>query len=67
MNMRIQRFTGGYMGEHENTGVYRRIHGFTHKYEGLQEYTWVNTRIRGFTGVYMGEHENTGLYRSIHG
>ena len=40
MNMRIQGFTGVYMGvhgntgvnriymgEHENTGVYRRIHG----------------------------------------
>ena len=30
MNMRIQGFTGVYMGEHENTGVYmgdRSIHG----------------------------------------
>ena len=29
MNMRIQGFTGVYMGEHENTGVYRGIHGCT--------------------------------------
>ena len=42
MYMRIQGFTGVYMGEHENTGVYRRI-------QGLQEYTWVNMRIQGFT------------------
>ena len=27
MNMRIQGFTGVYMGVHENTGVYRSIHG----------------------------------------
>ena len=29
MNMRIQGFTGVYMGVHENTGVYRSIHGYT--------------------------------------
>ena len=29
MYMRIQGFTGVYMGEHENTGVYKSIHGFT--------------------------------------
>ena len=27
MNMRIQGFTGVYMGVHENTGVYRSIPG----------------------------------------
>ena len=27
MNMRIQGCTEVYMGEHENTGVYRSIHG----------------------------------------
>ena len=27
VNMRIQGLTGVYMGEHENTGVYRSIHG----------------------------------------
>ena len=53
MNMRIQWFTGVYMGVHENTG--------------LQEYTWLSMRIQGFTGVYMGVHENTGVYRSIYG
>ena len=37
--MRIQGCTGVYMGEHENTGVYRSIHGCTHEYGGLQEYT----------------------------
>ena len=50
--MRIQGFTGVYMGEHENTGV-----------TGV----YMNMRIQGLTGVYMGEHENTGVYRSIHG
>ena len=29
MNMRIQGFTRVYMGEHENTGVYIAIEGFT--------------------------------------
>ena len=29
MNMRIPGFTGVYMGVHENTGVYRSIHGCT--------------------------------------
>ena len=29
MNMRIHGFTGVYMGEHENTVVYRSIHGCT--------------------------------------
>ena len=43
------------MGEHENTGVYRGIHGCTY------------IRTQGFTVVYMGEHKNTGVYRSIHG
>ena len=45
MNMRIQGFTGVYMGEHENMGD-MRIQGFN---------TWVNMRIQGFTGVYMGD------------
>ena len=27
MSMRIQGFTVVYIGEHENTGVYRSIHG----------------------------------------
>ena len=27
--LRIQGFTGVYMGVHENTGVYRSIHGCT--------------------------------------
>ena len=29
MYMRIQGFTGVYMGEHENTAVYRSIRGCT--------------------------------------
>ena len=29
MNMGMQGFTGVYMGEHENTAVYRSIHGCT--------------------------------------
>ena len=29
MNMRTQGFTGVDMGVHENTGVYRAIHGCT--------------------------------------
>ena len=29
LNIRIQGFTGVYMGVHENTGVYRSIHGCT--------------------------------------
>ena len=29
MYMRTQGFTGVYMGEHENTGVYTAIQGFT--------------------------------------
>ena len=66
MYMRIQGFTGEYMGEHENTGVYTAIQAFTRVCRGLQEITWVYMRIQGFTGVYMGEHENAGVYRSIH-
>ena len=27
VNIAIQGFTGVYMGEHSNTGVYRSIHG----------------------------------------
>ena len=34
MKMRIQGFTGVYMGEHDNTGVYRSIHGCTWEYRG---------------------------------
>ena len=37
MYMRIQGFIGVYMGVHENTGVYRSIHGP------------VYMRIQGFT------------------
>ena len=51
--MRIQGFTGVYMGEHENTGVYMGVHentGFTEEYS-----------------FYMGVHENTGVNRSING
>ena len=32
MKMRIQGFTGVYMGEHEYTGVYIAIQGFTGVY-----------------------------------
>ena len=35
VNMRIQGFTGVYMGAHENTGVYMGIQGFTWVYKGL--------------------------------
>ena len=42
MNMRIQGFTGVYMGEHVNTGVYRSIHGCT-------ENTGVYRSIHGCT------------------
>ena len=41
MYMRTQGFTGVYMGKHENTGVYRSIHGCILEYRGLQEYTSV--------------------------
>ena len=36
MYMRIQGFTGVYMGVHENTGVYTAIQGFTGEYMGVQ-------------------------------
>ena len=55
MNMRIQGFTGVYMGVHENTGVYSstrvymRIQGFTQQYRGLQENTWVYSSTQGCT------------------
>ena len=35
MYMRIQGFTGVYMGVHENTGVYTAIQGFTGEHRGL--------------------------------
>ena len=38
MYMRIQGFTAVYMDKHENTRVYRSIHGYTYKYRGVQEY-----------------------------
>ena len=41
MYMRIQGFTGVYMGEHENTGVYMGIQGFTWEYRGLHGCTRV--------------------------
>ena len=56
MNMRIQEFTGVYMGVHENTG-FTKAYSF---YMGIHE-------NKEFTGVHMGEHENTGVYRGIHG
>ena len=55
--MRLQGFTGVYMGIHRNTGVYR-------VYRGLQEYTWVYMRIQGFTGVCMGLHGYIRFYSS---
>ena len=45
--MRIQGFTGVYMGEQENTGVYIAIQGFTGEYMGVHENT----------GVYRSIHE----------
>ena len=42
MNMRIQGFTGVYMGEHENTGV-------TGVYMGEHENTGVYRSIHGCT------------------
>ena len=45
MNMRIQGFTGVYMGEHENTGV--RITGV---YMGEHENTGVNRSRRSIHG-----------------
>ena len=35
--MRIQGFTGVYMGVHENTGVYTSIQGFTGEYMSVHE------------------------------
>ena len=73
MYRRTQGFTGVYVGVHDNTGVYRRIHRCTYiwvntRIKGLlQGYTWVYMRIQEFRGVYKGVHENTGVNRSIHG
>ena len=47
MNMRIQGFTGVYMGEHENQG-------FTGVYMGEHENTGVYRSIHGCTWEYMG-------------
>ena len=40
------------MGVLNNSGVYRRLHGCTYKYRGIQKYTSVFITIKVFTGLY---------------
>ena len=49
MNMRKQGFTGVYMSDHMNTGVYIAIQGLTGVYTGVHKNTGVYRSIHGFS------------------